>query len=1060
MADPIGPTDQQVQNQNNITAQQKSQAEYANSWLASIKEGQNILSESLVEQTSMTEKLASAAESMSSHISKTFKDIGETGKSFEGIRDAFKKIDDYADKTGKSLSGWTKAIAKAKIATKATGKAFTESFRITKNFFAPILEGAKKVFGKVSSVFGKVFQHPAIQGIMAIGKVMATVFFQSLKYATRFVKFMVSLPLKIAGAAAKIGNSLRNDLVMTIGTAVEATKEMFDISEQYGSGAGSAIKSFADSASSSMLEFRDITSESVKLFGEGAAGIAARAQAVSQRLSEMGVYADIFGESLKSSTDGSATQFTFMEKSLRILGMTAEDVAYTAQEAVKSGVGINKILLDTQISLKNVAKSSGVNAKMISKNFNVLRKDIINFGHMSTEQLQETSAALVKMGLSAQDAASMFGKLDTFESSAQMAAMLSQSFGMNLDALKLIKAENPEEIFEDLRNSMMATGRSFNELNRHEKSLMAATTGLSGASLKALMDFRDAGMTYDEAMQKMKENSPEEKQLKAFNEMTGSLKEIKNIMQDTSFFSSFFKGLRTSIVLASGLGEKFMKVSKRIQDFFIAGLDFGKDKKFMKSIRGAFKPIEDTIDRLVGKGGADKGLFDTNLLQSAVKPFFKDFSDILGSVFKDDGNTLEVQKNLLNKIKSIFDFDKMMSNPNNPATTLLKTGGKLVGQLIKGFTALAPSLIEIVKKSMNGVVDFLWDFTSDTTSDNSIKGMLFDLFGLDNNDQLALANTVQSLVDLLTSSAGPFSKLFLWINSKVLGMVTDIGSNLGNAILNKVSGGMLGTDASEITESKLKGLKEATAGKKGFKDLDSIAKSITDSTGYFNDDEKELARFGGQLEFVLEKIRTSGSAKQKKRLEDYFKQVDLTQNSLLNVDELDTNYKAVNELVDFLKTGNANKITFRKKNDLWDDFANLFGYGKQAVVKVKGGKTEITQLNEKDKVIAGMKGGDIENAISEYAGIFTMNILNGIASDLISTPVRSNQQVVQTSSNQQSQRPIELVINMDGKVVAKQLVAADIVGIAKNPAYAGGATVLKDGTTRNQSGGSSEMSAV
>ena len=922
-----------------------------------------------------------------------------------------------------------------------------------------LFTSAKNIFGKMGSVFGKVFQHPAMKAIMAVGKVMFTVFMQGLKYATRFVKFMVSLPLKVAGAAAKIGNSLRQDLVMTIGTAVEATKEMFDISEQYGSGAGSAIKSFADSASASMLEFRDITSDSVKLFGQGAQGIAARTQAMAQRLGEMGSYADILGESLRASTDGSAKQFTFMEKSLRILGMTAEDVAYTAQEAAKSGVGINKILMDTQISLKNVAKSSGVNSKLISKNFNVLRKDIINFGHMSTKQLQETSAELVKMGLSAQDAASMFGKLDTFESAAQMSAMLSQSFGMNLDALKLIKAEDPKEIFEDLRDSMMSTGRSFDDMNRHEKSLMASTTGLSGASLKALMDFRDMGMSYEEAMQKMKENSPEEKQLKAFDSMTGSLKEIKNIMQDTSFFSAFLKGLRSSIVLATGLGDKFAKVSKRMEDFYIEGLNFGKDKAFMKSIRGAFKPIEDTIDALVGKGGADKGLFNVDILQSAAKPFFKDFSDILGSVFKDDGNTLEVQKNLLKKINTVFNFEKMLSSPNNPATTLLRTGGKLVGQLIKGFTALAPSLIEVVKKSLDGVVDFLFDYTSDTTSDNSVKGMLYDLFGLDNNDQLALVNTIQSLVDLLTSSAGPFAKLFLWINSKVLGMVTDIGSTLGNAVLNKVSGGLLGSDTSAISEAKLKGLTEATSGKKGFKDLDDIAKNITSSTGYFDDDEEELARFGGQLEFVLEKIRTSGTARQKKRLEDYFKEVELTQSSLLNVDELDTNYKAVNELVDFLKTGNAKNITFRKKNDLWDDFANLFGVGNKAVVNTEGNKTKITQLNKKDKVIAGMPGGEIEQGIVSYAGQAVQSIIDFYSSQFSS--IGNFFGLGNIPNNQQtSNQPIELVINLDGEVVARKLIAADIIGMAKNPAVARGATVLNDGSTRNQSGGSNEISAL
>ena len=1009
----------------------------------------------------------------------------------EKLNDAFKAAGESIEKS--SLNNFNKGLlqANAKI------KMFTNSLNgiskvmqkglikklsnITKSpIFTWAATGLGKLSGAIAAFAGvavkaldAIAKHPIVAFFVAIikkvqllGKVLSTVFFGGIKYATRFVKFMVSLPLKIASAAAKIGNSLRNDLVMTIGTAVEATKEMFDISEQYGSGAGSAIKSFADSASASMLEFRDITSESVKLFGEGAAGIAARTQAMAQRLGEMGVYADIFGESLKASTDGSATQFTFMEKSLRILGMTAEDVAYVAQEAVKSGVGINKILMDTQISLKNVAKSSGVNAKMISKNFNVLRKDIINFGHMSTEQLQETSAALVKMGISAQDASSMFGKLDTFESSAQMAAMLSQSFGMNLDALKLIKAEDPKEIFEDLRQSMMATGRSFNELNRHEKSLMASTTGLSGASLKALMDFRDAGMSYEEAMQKMKENSPEAKQLKAFEDMTGSLKEIKNIMQDTSFMSAFFKGLRTSIVLASGLGDKFMKVSKRMQDFFIAGLDFGKDKRFMKSIRGAFKPIEDVIDKLVGKGGKDKGLFNVDLLQNAVKPFFKKFTDVLGSAFKDGANVLEIQENFSKMLNNAFDFQKFLSSPSNPAATLFKTGGKLVGQLLKGFAAVGPGLIDLVDKGFSGVVDFLIGYKEDT-GENSLSTMLMDIFGLSNKDSLAIRETFNKLIDVLVGETGPFMRLFSWVNRKMFGLVVDLASIAAEAFMKSVP--VLNWFTSDYTSNMKKGQQEASQMKlKGTPaEIKRIAKEMDEYESEYwgiNDNEEELARLGGQLQYVVSAIEKSGSKKDKARMKEFFEKANISKSKLLDVRTMEENVEEVMDLYRFLNTGTTSgyydDVEFKKSNDVWDDFASLFGYGKQAIVKVKNGKTEINQLNANDKVLAGMKGGDIDNAISEYAGMFTMNVLNGIASDLMKTTFGGNQQSSQSSVNQQSERPIELVVNLDGKVVSQQLVAADIIGIAKNPAYARGATVLGDGTTRNQSGGSNESAAV
>ena len=114
-----------------------------------------------------------------------------------------------------------------------------------------------------------------------------------------------------------------------------------------------------------------------------------------------------------------------------------------------------------------------------------------------------------------------------------------------------------------------------------------------------------------------------------------------------------------------------------MQEFYITALDFGKDAALMKSFRSACKPIEDTIDALIGEGGSDKGLFDTDKLQDSVKPFFKGFSDILAKSFKKDANILDLQNEFSKKLGSAFSFEAFINSPNNHATQLFKTGGKL-----------------------------------------------------------------------------------------------------------------------------------------------------------------------------------------------------------------------------------------------------------------------------------------------------------------------------------------------------------------------------------------------
>ena len=61
---------------------------------------------------------------------------------------------------------------------------------------------------------------------------------------------------------------------------------------------------------------------------------------------------------------------------------------------------------------------------------------------------------MTQMGVKMQDAAAIFGKFSTFEDAANASAMLSQTFGMNVDAMKLIEAQIPGEIIDMFRHAM------------------------------------------------------------------------------------------------------------------------------------------------------------------------------------------------------------------------------------------------------------------------------------------------------------------------------------------------------------------------------------------------------------------------------------------------------------------------------------------------------------------------------------------------------------------------------------------------------------------------------
>ena len=286
----------------------------------------------------------------------------------------------------------------------------------------------------------------------------------------------------------------------------------------------------------------------------------------------------------------------------------------------------------------------------MSKNFFELRRDITNFGHLTNDELTKTTAKLTQMGLSMEEAKAVFGKIDTFESAAQTSAMLSQTFGMNLDALQLLRAEKPEEIIEQFREAMLSTGRSFDQLNRHEKALMAQHTGLSAESLKLTMNYRNLGLSHEEIQKKLKENDPTQKQIKNLELMNDSLKKINKTMQGDNFFTSFADGVVNVITRSSGLTRHLTKISEKMEDFFIGGLTISK--KSTDALTKAFQPVTDVITDLIGDEKTGKqGLFDSDKMKSTFETFSTDMGNFLGRVFS--GEDLELLQ---------YEFSNSLSN--------------------------------------------------------------------------------------------------------------------------------------------------------------------------------------------------------------------------------------------------------------------------------------------------------------------------------------------------------------------------------------------------------------
>ncbi|MBT6514236.1 MAG: hypothetical protein HOK65_05660, partial [Crocinitomicaceae bacterium] len=572
-------------------------------------------------------KLINGLNKFTSALTSIKSSFGNLTKKFKGMFSggAFgKKLGSVGSLMGKGLKGAFGGIGKLGKSISGIGKGILGG---VKSFYGKIKTGlnvfllSNPIGMAVKKIGGFIFSKTVGKMLGATAKIFKT----GITYGAKFAKVMVGLPLQIVGAVAKIGHSFRRNVVEVIGGAVEGVKDFVDVND----GLGKSIKDMSTSSAMSLDKFSDPTSDLVKMFGDGPTGLARALQEAGTAMQDMGQFADVAGRSIIKNEKN----FLHYTKATRSLGMASDDIGYITAEAVKNGESIYAALDKVVIASDATSKQFGVDRKKLSKNFFVLRKDITNFGHLSNKELMETSAKLTQMGVSMAEAAAVFNKMDTFESAAQTSAMLSQTFGMNLDALKLLRAEKPEEIIEQFSKAMQSTGRSFDDLNRHEKSLMASHTGLSAESLKMTMNYRNLGMSYKDIQKKMKEDDPTQQQIKNLKMMSGSLKEIKKTLGGENVFKRFADGVLETVKANSGLSKTFLTVSKRFEDFFVAGLKISDKAK--GSFEKAFSPFKTVLEQMVGDGtDGNKGLLDASKFKDSFEEFAGTYGDYLGRAFK------------------------------------------------------------------------------------------------------------------------------------------------------------------------------------------------------------------------------------------------------------------------------------------------------------------------------------------------------------------------------------------------------------------------------------------
>lgn len=576
-------------------------------------------------------------------------------------------IDELVEKVEKSAKAsrdFNEALSKQRKTTKGTAtqtemfaKALAKTGKqvgVTAAFVSGLAQGFKNVTAVSKSAIGVLGS--VASGIFEIGAAIIAI---PLKIFSRFVD--------LAGSADGGMNEL-----------AEAVRKM---RMEFGSLAGPTNKSIIE-VSKSMKGFSETGLSSYRVFGM----FAQRLEYMVELAKEMGPTFNMFTNEFR--TNGGA--LLAYQKGL---GLSGEQMAAFGNLAVANGAKIADVFKDTTKYTYELGTAFKLDAKLISKDMGKALIDVKHFAGSTVKQIAEASVYARKLGLELDKITGTLDAFETFDSAAENAAKLSQSFGVTVDAFKLMEAQDPAAQVEMLRKSLFATGKSAESMSRQELKLLAQTTGLDEATAKMAFSARNQGMSLDEIKKKGGDAAAKTlTQAEAMKKLADAIERLvmSGMTQHGGFLDQFIKGIFRGMQSTAEFRRAIWNVKLGLQQVMFEGVKLG---------RALVDVIPGLKDFLVGLGD----LFEPSKYRKfaagarvALVGFFKDLSDP-GS--KHSFSTL--MENLRKHFFSFFDSQ-------SPAGQKLLTGFKQMFTAFSRITAQGITWVsDRIAEGIKALVDII-----------------------------------------------------------------------------------------------------------------------------------------------------------------------------------------------------------------------------------------------------------------------------------------------------------------------------------------------------------------
>ena len=397
----------------------------------------------------------------------------------------------------------------------------------------------------------------------------------------------------------------------------------------------------------------------------------------------MGPYAEMMSQAVtRNIKEADARVSDYYYKAKKLMNLSDEDILNLTNRAVALGKSFPDVFHDISKATSDAAKKFNLDFKLMTSDVLTLRKNITDFAHKSADELATVVANVRRMGVSMNDAMGVFSRVDSFETAATTAAQLNQTFGMVIDSMELLKAESPDEILQQYKDAFAMSGKSFETMNRFERSLILQQTGLSDQAAQAIFSLENAGKTYEEVMATVSQKDPTAEQIAQMEDMDHAIQRNYKTMDS-------YNGMMN--MLAKTMNEKMYKESKAVRDSFESMADeaqrvnheFGKFKVFGEgeALDKSVKVITGQFDQL-----KEKILVDRDVLLKPLENSIKEGGKLIEAV--QTGNKEQMEKSI----------NAMLTTTQNFQEKALAAGVEIALKSADGFTKIIEPTAETIKK--------------------------------------------------------------------------------------------------------------------------------------------------------------------------------------------------------------------------------------------------------------------------------------------------------------------------------------------------------------------------